>query len=107
MDLETAPLVREVMLQALEHRTGPVIVDVSEVAFMDSTGVHVLVDALQQLTLENRRLAIACREGGQVHRLLAVVGLLDVLTVHRSRESAVSGGDDLLRADARVPASLA
>jgi len=48
---------------------------------------------------DNRRLAIACREDGPVHRLLALVGLLDALRVHGSRESAVIGGDDLLRSE--------
>ena len=99
IDLGTAPALREVLLPVLEHQTGPVVVDLSEVAFMDSTGVHVLVDTLRRLEPQNRRLAIVCREGGQVHRLLALVGLLDALTVHRSRESAVLGGDDLLRSE--------
>jgi anti-sigma B factor antagonist len=96
IDLETAPVLRMFLLPVLEHQTGPVVVDLSEVAFMDSTGVHVLVDTLRRLEPQNRRLAIACREGGQVHRLLALVGLLDALAVHRSRESAVIGDDDLL-----------
>lgn len=97
IDLETAPLLREALLPVLEREIGPVVLDLSEVAFMDSTGVHVLVEALGRLDLQNRRLAIVCREGGQVHRLLAVVGLLDILTVHSSRESAVAGGDERLR----------
>ena len=58
-----------------------------------------LLDTLRRLEPQNRRLAIVCREGGQVHRLLGLVGLLDALTVHRSRESAVLGGDDLLRSE--------
>ena len=96
IDLGTAPVLREALSWVLERRTGPVVVDLSEVSFMDSTGVHVLVDTLELLRLENRRLAIACREGGQVHRVLALLGLLAALTVYRSRESAVIGGDDLL-----------
>ena len=99
VDLGTAPAVRKALLPVLEHETGPVVVDLSEVTFMDSTGVHVLVDTLRQLQPQNRGLAIVCREGGQVHRLLGLVGLLDTLTVHRSRESAVTGGDDRLRAE--------
>ena len=99
IDLETAPVLREFLLPILEHQTGPVVVDLSEVAFMDSTGLHVLVDTLRRLEPQNRRLAIVCREVGQVHRLLALVGVLDALTVHRSRESAVLGGDDLLRSE--------
>jgi anti-sigma B factor antagonist len=101
IDLETAPLLREVLLPVLEGEIGPVVLDLSEVAFMDSTGVHVLVEALRQLELQNRRLAIVCREGGQVHRVLAVAGLLDMLTVHCSRESAMAGGDERLRPEPR------
>ncbi len=102
IDLETAPLLREALLPVLERETGPVVLDLSEVAFMDSTGVHVLVEALRRLEPQNRRLAIVCREGGQVHRLLAVVGLLDVLTVHCSRESGVASGDERLRPEPNV-----
>jgi anti-sigma B factor antagonist len=101
VDLETAPALRETLLPVLEHQTGPVVVDLSEVSFMDSTGVHVLVDTLRRLELQNRRFAIACREGGQIHRLLALVGLLDALTVYRSRESAVLGSDYVLRSEPR------
>jgi anti-anti-sigma factor len=97
IDLGTARVLREVLLPVLEHGTGPVVVDLSEVPFMDSTGVHVLVDALQRLRPQNRRFAIACREGGQVHRLLTLTGMLNALTVHRSRESAVIGGGDLIQ----------
>jgi len=100
IDLGTAPVLREALLPVLEHQTGPVVVDLSEVAFIDSTAVHVLVETLQRLNLENRRLAIACREGGQVHRVLGLVGLLDTMAVYRSLESAVTGGDDLLRSEA-------
>lgn len=101
IDLATAPALLEVLLPVLQRETGPVVIDLSAVPFMDSSGVHVLVDTLRRLQSQNRRLAIACREGGPVHRVLALVGLLDILTVHRSRESAVIGGDDLIRSTPR------
>jgi anti-anti-sigma factor len=99
IDIGTGPGLQEVLLPVLERQTGPVVVDLSEVSFMDSTGVHVLVDTRRRLEAQNRPLAIACREGGQVHRLLALVGLLDLLTVHSSRQSAVIGGGDILRSE--------
>ena len=111
IDIASAPVLVEVLLPVLERQTGPVVIDLSEVPFMDSTGVHVLVDTLRRLEPENRQLAIACRERSQIHRLLALQGLLDVLTVHRSRESAVSGGDERIRSERRdngwPPAGLA
>jgi anti-anti-sigma factor len=85
IDLATAPELREVLLPVLERQTGPVVVDLSEVPFMDSTGVHVLVDTLRWLESQNRRLALVCHEEGQVHRLLAMVGLLAAVTVYGSR----------------------
>ena len=99
IDLETATVLFELMLSVLERRTGPVVVDLSEVPFIDSSGVHFLVDTFWRLQDQSRRFAIACRERGQVHRLLALAGLLELLTVHRSRESALTDGDDLIRSE--------
>ena len=104
LDLLTAPLLREAMLPVLARQRGLVVVDLSEVPFMDSSGVHVLVEALQRLGSQNRRLAIACRESGQIHGLLAVVGLLDTVTVHRSRDGALIGGEDRIRPEPESPA---
>lgn len=84
IDLGTAPALREALRSALEDQTGPVVVDLSDVSFMDSTGVHVLADALQRLEAQNRSLAVVCEEGGQVQRLLALVERLDALTVSTS-----------------------
>lgn len=99
IDLGTARVLRAALRPVLEHETGPVVVDLSEVAFMDSTGVHVVVDTHEQLRRQSRRLAIVCREGSQVHRVLGLLGLLDAVPVYRSRESAVMGGDDRLRTE--------
>jgi anti-anti-sigma factor len=96
IDLATAPALRDVVLPTLERGTG-LCIDLSDVTFIDSSGVNVLLDSVRRLTPEKRRLAVACREGGPVHRILALLGLLDTLTVHRSRVSAVLGGDDLIR----------
>ena len=79
----------------VKHHTGPVVVDLSEVPFMDSTGVHVLMGTLARLEPQNRALALVCHEEGQVHRILALAGLLDTVTVYRSLESAVIAGDDV------------
>ena len=92
--LETTPMLLELLLPVLEHGTSAVVMDLSDVPFMDSSGVHFLVDTFRRLRDQNRRLAIACRERGQVQRLLALVGLVDALPVHWSRESALTEGED-------------
>lgn len=89
IDLETAPVLRRALLPVLEHESGPVLVDLCEVRFMDLTGVHVLLEMRARLEARNRRLAVICREDGQVYRLLALVGLLDALTVRGPSNDAV------------------
>src|ERR1700760_1318210 len=75
IDLATAPMLREMLLPVLERQTGPVVMDLSRVPFMDSAGVAVFPDTLRWLEPQNRALALVCDEGGQVHRVLAMVGL--------------------------------
>ena len=82
IDLGNAPVLRNALQSALEQHTGPVVVDLSKVPFMDSSGVHVLVETLRRLEPQNRPLALVCHEGGQVHRLLGLVGLIDAVTVY-------------------------
>jgi anti-sigma B factor antagonist len=96
IDLMTAPMLREALIPVVKHHTGPVVVDLSEVPFMDSTGVHVLMGTLGRLQPQNRALALVCHEQGQVHRILALAGLLDTVTVYRSLESAMIADDDVL-----------
>ena len=90
IDLSTAPALRNALRDVIRRETGPIVVDLLEVPFMDSTGAHVLIDTLPHLASQRRRLAIACREGTQVHKLLDLLGLLDELAVHPSREHALT-----------------
>jgi anti-sigma B factor antagonist len=94
IDLVTAPMLLDALITVVDHHTGPVVVDLSDVPFMDSTGVHVLMGTLARLEPQNRALALVCHEEGQVHRILVLAGLLDTVTVYRSLESAVMAGDD-------------
>lgn len=92
IDLVAAPRLGEAVLVAIEHRAGPVTVDLCEVPFMDSAGVHVLLDALDRLEAQGRALSIVCRERGQVQRVLALVGVLDAVVVPRSLRIPAAGG---------------
>lgn len=98
VDIATAPALRKTMRAALEHGIRPVVVDLFDVRFMDSTGVHVLVEAHLRLIAQDRRFEVVCRENSQPHRLLTLVGMYDTLTVHHSRESAAGAHYDQIRA---------
>lgn len=90
IDLSTVPALRDALDHVVQHAARPVVVDLSQVSFMDSSAIPVLSETSRQLAAQQRSLALACREGAAVHRLLSLVGLLGTLSVRPSRESALA-----------------
>jgi len=68
---------------------GPVLLDLSDLAFMDSTGMSVLLNARRRLTRTGRRMAIVC-PSGKVLRLFEMTSMIDTLRVHGTREAALA-----------------
>jgi anti-sigma B factor antagonist len=92
IDISTAPLLAEALGNAVTQGDAAVVVDLSQVTFMDSSGVHVLIMTAKHLAAQHRGLSIACRDGSAVHRLLAIVGLLDTLSIYPSVRGALAAG---------------
>jgi anti-sigma B factor antagonist len=90
IDMSTVAPLRDALGHVVQHAAGPVVVDLSQVSFMDSTAINVLVRIARQLTAQERSIALACREGSAVHRLLSLIGLHDTLSVHPSRQNALA-----------------
>lgn len=80
VDVYTAPTLREHILTAIAEGVQTVIVDLSAVAFMDSTGLGVLVGALKRLRQSDGRLVVVCNADA-VLKIFAVTGLMDVFGV--------------------------
>jgi anti-sigma B factor antagonist len=75
-----------------------VVLDVTGLSFMDSTGMSVLLNARRRLTRQGRQLLVVCSPG-PVMRLFELTSLVDTLRVHPSIDSALaalhsSNGDD-------------
>lgn len=80
VDIATADAVRADLRAAFE-RSGSVVLDLREVAFMDTQGLAVVIEA-QQLAEEDdgTRFAIT-RAPDHVHRLFDMIGLTARLTI--------------------------
>jgi anti-sigma B factor antagonist len=90
LDMRTVPSLRKELARALERGAGPVVVDLSDVAFIDSTGLAALLNALRRLTRANRRLLLVTPEGA-VLRLLRLTRLDSTFALHASRDEALAG----------------
>ena len=72
LDLETSPRLRETLGQAqLDARL--VVLDVREITFIDTAGVHVIVDATREARREGHRLMLV-RGSAAVDRVLVLTG---------------------------------
>lgn len=80
VDVYTAPTLREHILTAIGEGARTVVVDLSGVAFMDSTGLGVMVGALKRMRQGEGRLVVVC-DSEPVLKIFTVTGLMDVFGV--------------------------
>ena len=88
LDSHTAPQLGTCLLELAEEGETDVVVDLSRVTFMDSTGIGVLLNAVRALSSRRRRLVLVC----PTERMLKpfqVTGLVDRLAIAGSREEAM------------------
>jgi anti-anti-sigma factor len=79
IDLATADAVRA-DLRVASERAETVVLDLREVAFMDTQGLTVVIEAQQAAENDGTRFAIT-RAPDHVHRLFDMIGLTPRLTV--------------------------
>jgi anti-anti-sigma factor len=69
---------------------GPLLADLSKVAFIDSYGLRTLLQRQRQADSDGDAFAIACPEDSALFRLLELVGTTGVFRIHRSREEGLA-----------------
>jgi anti-sigma B factor antagonist len=88
LDLYNAHLVRDELLSAAADHPQRLIVDLSAVTFIDSTGLGVLIEARTKLA--NRRALLLAGPGLETRRALEISGLDRHFGVHDSLEAALA-----------------
>ena len=89
VDLYTAPRLKERLADLAGRGRSHLVVDLTSVEFMDSTGLGVLIGALKRCKESGGSLAlVAPRE--PVMKVLAITGLDKVFPVHDSVEDATT-----------------
>lgn len=78
LDLATAPRLEEAVVRICRDPTSAITIDLTGVTFMDSSGLHAVLNA-QQLCREHRRDFLLAPPEGQAKRLFEVTGVLDEL----------------------------
>ena len=80
LDMSTAPQLREELLRLLSDGATMVTVDMSELAFVDSTGLSVLITGLKRLRQQGGDMALRSPTAG-TRRVLEITGLTEVFAI--------------------------
>ena len=89
LDLLGAPRLSVALGEVVRESTGGVVLDLSELEFIDSTGIATLLNALRRLTRQGRRMAVVTGDGA-VRRALEIARLMEDLRASASVADALA-----------------
>jgi anti-sigma B factor antagonist len=87
VDIATASKLISVLNSSVAEAIKSVIVDLTHVGFMDSTGLALLINAHRRLSLRRKGFAVVCPPG-QLRRVFEITDMIDTLHVCPDWESA-------------------
>ena len=92
IDVYTAPKLREQFTQLVDEGRHEIVVDLESVAFLDSTGLGVLVGGLKRVRAHEGSLRLVCNQE-RILKIFRITGLTKVFPIHTSVEEAVAATD--------------
>jgi anti-sigma B factor antagonist len=89
IDVYTAPRLRQTLIEVVEGGAANVLVDMTEVDFLDSSGLGVLVGGLKRVKARDGSLEIVATEE-KILKIFEITGLSKVFPMHTSVDAALS-----------------
>lgn len=92
LDIATSPSVRAALLEEAGDGKQEIIVDLTDLEFLDSTGLGALIGAQRRALEQGGHVRLVVSEG-PIARLLNITGLVRVFSVYHSLDAALSDQD--------------
>lgn len=90
VDIASSPELRGELRVAVEAKRPRIVVDLSGVTFVDSSGLATLIEALQGTKRYDGRLALCCLTS-TVLGVFELANLDSIFSIHATRDEALSG----------------
>jgi anti-sigma B factor antagonist len=97
VDVLTAPKLAGALVRILHTARGDVVVDLNDTLFIDSAGLHVLLNVQRRLTRRGRKLQVICGSG-PVRRVIELARLVDTLNVVDEQRRRSQGAHGAIQA---------
>ena len=91
VDVYSAPTLRKCLQESMDEHFHDLVVDLSDIAFIDSTGLGVLVAGQNRAGELGGKLSVVCAQE-RVLKLFRITGLDEVFGIYPTRNEALSGG---------------
>ena len=92
VDVYTSPRVKQEVVDLLNNGTHKLVVDLSGVEYLDSTGLGVLVGGLKRVRAHEGSLRLVCNQE-RILKIFRITGLTKVFPIHTTVEEAVAATD--------------
>jgi len=89
VDIAVAKQVEAALDDGIRESVGAFVLDLTDLEFLDSSGVSLIMRARALLGREDRELVVVCPPG-PVHRIFEIAGVLDLLAMFPSRDAATA-----------------
>ncbi len=89
IDVYTAPKLRDQISALVSDGVYDLVIDLSAVDFLDSTGLGVLVGGLKKVRSHDGSLSLVCSQE-RLLRIFRITGLAKVFVIHPDTDSALA-----------------
>lgn len=90
IDVYTAPLLRQKIVDLVDEGATNLVVDMADVDFLDSTGLGVLVEGLKRVKARGGNLALVASQD-KILKIFDITGLNKAFPIHATRAEALEG----------------
>jgi anti-sigma B factor antagonist len=97
VDMSNATSVRLQIAESVTPDDDAMIVDLSELSFIDSAGLHTLIELGTVLDERRQQLLLCIPHGSHIERAIEIIGLPRAISVHSDRREAM----EAIRASAK------
>lgn len=89
IDVYTAPKLRDTITNVVGGGVYDLIIDLSDVEFLDSTGLGVLVGGLKKVRANDGSLSLICAQD-RLLKIFRITGLAKVFEIHPDQATALA-----------------
>ena len=88
IDLNSSPQLRKALQTAIKDDNSPILIDLENVKYMDSSGLATLVEVFQQTTKNNRKFSIFSLKDA-VKNIFSITRLDEIFSIYPSQSKAL------------------